>query len=81
MSYIIRGHKDLLFDPIGSVSTCCKVHTKLNMTLRTTVCSQCGKACDMFVPETKEEFEQPEIKGNGQSMWQYDKNGLEWALE
>lgn len=77
MSFVIRGHQDLLFDPIGSVSNCHKAHTKLNMDAGTTVCAECGRPCDMYVPETDEEFSQPEIKENGEAYYKYERDGLE----
>lgn len=79
MSYIIRGHKDLLFDPIGSVSACHKARTKLDIQLETTICSECDQPCDMYVPETKKEFEDPKIKSNGQSYYEYEEKGLRYA--
>jgi len=81
VSYIIAGYKDLLFDPIGSVSSCCKAKTRLSMQQRTAVCSECANACDIYVPETEEEFEAPEIVANGQAYYKYERDGLEAIIK
>lgn len=80
MSYTIKGTDDIFIDPIGTVSLCCKGRTKLNFRERSTQCQVCDKLCDLYVPETDEEMQQPEIQENGINIWQWNRKHPELGL-
>ncbi len=69
MSYLIKGTDDIFMDPTGAVSSCHKVGYKLSFRNRCVICEQCNKRCDIYVPETAEEFAAPEIQSHGMTMW------------